>query len=68
MEDEDSARDHAAAALRKYHATNNSDIAKFGRRHRMTQRFCNPTFEGDDETDVPLRPMLDQWLGQACTD
>ena len=67
VEDEDMARHHATEALEKYHAEAASDIAKFGKTHRMTQRFCCYKFQGDSVDDVPLRPMLDQSLGQAFT-
>ena len=62
MQDEGEARHHAAEALRKYQTEGASDIAKFGRTHRMTQRFCDYRFQGDSVDDVPLRPMLNEQL------
>lgn len=63
VDDEETARVHAAEALRKYQEGSGSDdVSKFGRRRRMTQRFCSYTFAGDNETDIPLRPLVDQLL------
>ena len=61
------AREYAAEAVMKFEAAATtgraSDIAKLGKQHRMTQRFLLKSFKGDCPTDVPLRPMLDEFLG-----
>ena len=67
VEEEDVARHYASEALKKYHAEAASDIAKYGKTHRMTERFCSYHFRGDCEGDVPLRPMLDRWLDVDST-
>ena len=61
-ESEEVARNFGLEALQKYKSSAPSPIAMFGRSHRMTQRFCNPHFVGDDASDVPLRPFLDKSL------
>jgi hypothetical protein len=62
VDDEEEARLNAQEALQKFAASSDSNIAKLGREHRMTQRFCSHKFRGDCQGDVPLRPMLDKPL------
>lgn len=59
---EQNARECAAEALRKFEGEPSeptSHVSIFGRKHRMTSRFCCYDFDGDDAEDVPLRPSMD---------
>lgn len=60
--DESVARQNASEVIRKFDSEDRSRVASSGRAHRMTQRFCNYDFVGDDETDIPLRPSLDEFI------
>lgn len=62
VDDVEKARSIARRCIQLFEDSATDPMSLFGKKHIMAKRFLQYEYVGSDESDIPLRPLLDEFV------